>query len=153
MVRTETGILHYMKNAIVKVSTAVAPTLKWFEFRQNNSGGSFVYNENVGREVYIQARTAGEANEIAESIGIYFDGVSDGYDCECCGDRWYSQWDNTDGKDEFPRCWMWDGEADYAELDTVPNRKTGYVVFHYFDGTRTYGVPQLEANQRDSRVI
>jgi hypothetical protein len=31
--------------------------------------------------------------------GIYFNGVEDGQDCECCGDRWYPQL-NYIGDDE-----------------------------------------------------
>jgi hypothetical protein len=71
--------------------------LKWFIFRQNNSGGRFHVDNNVDVNVIIQARNANEANEFALKIGIYFDGVADGYDCECCGDRWSRQWDTNEG--------------------------------------------------------
>lgn len=47
----------------------------FYTFAQNNSGGSFV---------------------IAESIGIYFDGVECDLDCECCGDRWSRYCDEND---------------------------------------------------------
>ena len=30
-----------------------------------------------------------DANDIAQGNGIYFNGVADGIDCDCCGDRWY----------------------------------------------------------------
>lgn len=66
-----------------------APQLKFYHFRQNNSGGSFDVNDNVNVHVLIQAHSASEANGRAEEIGIYFDGVEDGCDCDCCGDRWY----------------------------------------------------------------
>lgn len=56
-----------------------------FEYRQNNSGGFFrgpIY-------VFVQAKHVSEANYLAEAhMGIYFDGVADDIDCDCCGDRW-----------------------------------------------------------------
>lgn len=70
--------------------------LKWFHYRQNNSGGRFVINDNVDVHVLIQAPNAKMANYFAERIGIYFHGVENEWDCECCGDRW-SKCDNTDG--------------------------------------------------------
>lgn len=59
--------------------------MKYYLFRQNNSGG---YYSNVPTEIYIQAPSSEEANEIATKHGIYFDGIENGFDCECCGDRW-----------------------------------------------------------------
>ena len=73
-------------------------TLHTYYFHQNNSGGyitSDVVIKNpeqglmAGNDVYIHATSADEANKIAESCGIYFDGVEKGEDCACCGDRWY----------------------------------------------------------------
>lgn len=63
--------------------------MKYFEFSQNNSGGSFVEDENLGEYVLIEAEDLDKAIEIAEEIGIYFNGVTDERDCPCCGDRWY----------------------------------------------------------------
>jgi len=67
-----------------------------FRFWQNNSGGGYVDIEPVtsnvsivDHNVYVEANTADEANEIAQANGIYFGGVSEGIDCDCCGDRWY----------------------------------------------------------------
>jgi hypothetical protein len=87
------------------VSSFLIPTqevikLKWFTFRQNNSGGKFIINDNVDVFVIIQAHNATEANELAQRVGIYFNGVDDGYDCECCGDRWSTMWDDDKGTDE-----------------------------------------------------
>ena len=61
----------------------------FYHFRQNNSGGYFVIGENVNVHVFVEASTPRLANERAEQVGIYFDGVSAGVDCECCGNRWY----------------------------------------------------------------
>lgn len=65
--------------------------MKWFQFNQNNSGGKMVVNDQVSDHVFIQAPSADAANSLAERIGIYFNGVADGNDCECCGDRWSEQ--------------------------------------------------------------
>jgi hypothetical protein len=67
----------------------------WCGFRQNNSGGDFVIDEHrgIGPNVWIEADSVDEANEIAMGLGIYFDGVEDGEDCPCCGDRWYEAWE------------------------------------------------------------
>jgi hypothetical protein len=72
---------------------------KFFLFRQNNSGGSFVINDNVAHSVIIEAYSPKEADARAEAIGVYFDGCMTGRDCDCCGDRWSSQWGNEDGTD------------------------------------------------------
>lgn len=74
----------------------------WFEYSQNNSGGSHVYDDNRGLAewVFVEADSAKEADEYAESIGIYFNGVDDDMDCDCCGDRWHPQawWGGGDDK-------------------------------------------------------
>ena len=49
----------------------------------------FVHDDNVSELVLIEAEDANQANDIAERVGIYFDGCSEGRDCHCCGDRWY----------------------------------------------------------------
>lgn len=61
----------------------------FYKFDQNNSGGSFDYNKNISAQVIIEAKNSKEADRKAKEIGIYFNGVEDGFDCECCGDRWY----------------------------------------------------------------
>jgi len=51
-----------------------------------------VYNvdpqKGLSAIVFIQAPNAAIADLKAKTIGIYFDGVSTGIDCPCCGDRW-----------------------------------------------------------------
>lgn len=69
---------------------------KFYTFTQNNSGGSFHRNENVSHFVIIEAHSNHEANKRAREIGIYFDGCSEGLDCNCCGDRWSEAW-TSDG--------------------------------------------------------
>ena len=60
--------------------------MKFYEFHQNNTGGE--WDKILGYTVIIEAETPEKANEKAEEIGIYFDGVDNDIDCECCGDRW-----------------------------------------------------------------
>ena len=71
----------------------------FYLFNQVNSGGFFVVDEKVTQNVIIEATSADDANIRAETIGIYFDGVNQGEDCECCGDRWGKVSDD-DGTDE-----------------------------------------------------
>lgn len=72
----------------------------WYLFSQNNSGGSFIVDDDVSEYVFIQANTGKEAEIKALEIGIYFNGVEDGSDCECCGDRWYGG-----SECNFPMSW------------------------------------------------
>lgn len=69
----------------------------FFTYSQNNSGGKFVIDDKVCHYVIIEADDYRFANILAEDLGIYFDGCDSGYDCSCCGDRWYSAWDDSDG--------------------------------------------------------
>lgn len=64
----------------------------FYIFQQNNSGGYLEEDEKrgIGEYVFIESESAKEANSKAENIGLYFDGVENGIDCECCGDRWNS---------------------------------------------------------------
>lgn len=63
--------------------------MPWFLYVQNNSGGHFEVNDNVCRQVYIEASSINDAEAKAEALGIYYDGCEKGLDCPCCGDRWY----------------------------------------------------------------
>lgn len=75
---------------------------KYYHFHQNNSGGSFVTDipNGLGINMFIEAGSAKEANVRAESVGIYFNGVAEDRDCECCGDRWSPAWE--DSPEELP---------------------------------------------------
>ena len=111
---------------------------KFYQFDQNNSGGSFVVDDDLCHRLFIEADSADEATAIAESMGVYFDGVDDGMDCECCGDRWYRQWP-TDGK-TLPIKFgdkMFDTIEEYAQYmaDTYGWTKPDARIF-YKDGTR-----------------
>lgn len=68
----------------------------FYEYSQNNSGGSFKINKRLCHRVVIEADSISEADAKAEKLGIYFNGVADGMDCSCCGDRWASPYDAVD---------------------------------------------------------
>lgn len=72
----------------------------FYNFDQNNSGGSFDFDANMGitHHVIVEADNPSEANERAESIGVYFDDTYE-VDCECCGSRWTSLWDGDTGSE------------------------------------------------------
>lgn len=98
---------------------------KFFKFDQNNSGGSFVIDDErgLGAKVWIEAIDANHANSRAESLGIYFNGCADGADCNCCGDRWSELWADEKGE---PRPHI-DPQWDFNWSDTV--------YAHALDGT------------------
>ena len=60
----------------------------FYKFRQSNSGGMFVVDDKVCHILIIEADNVDEAINCAFELGVYFDGVSKGIDCPCCGDRW-----------------------------------------------------------------
>jgi hypothetical protein len=69
---------------------------KFYTFIQNNSGGRFEVDEKagIGTTVIIEAIDLPHAQSRAEQIGLYFDGCERGLDCSCCGDRWYTPWED-----------------------------------------------------------
>lgn len=80
--------------------TDLAPTnkTKFYTYNQNNSGGGFDHDEvaGIGYMVIVEAYNVKQANALAESIGLYFDGYGD---CPCCGNRWHEAW-RDEGTDE-----------------------------------------------------
>lgn len=88
---------------------------RWFNFRQNNSGGRFC---EPAINVWVEAHNAEEANKRAGDVGIYFDGAGD---CPCCGDRWHEQWGDEKGEAECPKALAPRKHEDlFAEDDKVP---------------------------------
>lgn len=93
--------------------------MAYYHFRQNNSGGDFVVDptRGLGPHVWIEADSTHEANEIADRIGIYFNGVDADIDCPCCGDRWYpaQDYDREDNPPITENNFYWSNEV-YAHL-------------------------------------
>lgn len=63
---------------------------KFWDIWQNNSGGSFHFDEAAGitHFVVVEANDVYHATARAEEIGLYWNGCDAGRDCSCCGDRW-----------------------------------------------------------------
>lgn len=77
--------------------------MKFYLFDQNNSGGHMVVEEDrgIGSAVVIEAESVKAAEDRAETIGVYFDGVRKSRDCPCCGDRWYRHPEEYTSYEEF----------------------------------------------------
>lgn len=108
--------------------------MPFFEYHQNNSGGSFVFDakRGIGVLVIIEADDWMEADSKAESIGLYFGGYGD---CSCCGDRWYSM-EGASG-DDVPSYYgepiangVVGGGADWPK-----GKNAAYGYIHYANGT------------------
>ena len=76
--------------------------MPFYEFHQNNSGGSFITSDKLAEFVIIEAENSKLANNKAEDLGVYFNGCEDGTDCACCGDRWYPVQDDDFYKSASP---------------------------------------------------
>ena len=89
----------------------------FYEFSQNNSGGSFVVDKNVCHRLFIEADSASEAIRKAEDLGCYWNGVSEGQDCSCCGDRWDRTTEPIDMKElqTYP-VYIWDHNKNAEKL-------------------------------------
>ena len=121
--------------------------MPFFEYSQNNSGGVFDFDHQYGitTHVIVEAATAAEADERAESIGLYFDGAGD---CSCCGSRWSSQdswWGSGEG-DEFPTLFgspVWDYKSTWGP--SWEGEGNPFVYVHFLDGTFA-GVVEADPN-------
>ena len=71
--------------------------MKWYEFDQNNSGGSF---HAPAIRLYVEAESKEVACARASAHGVYFDGIDAGIDCSCCGDRWMRPYRAEDDRPE-----------------------------------------------------
>lgn len=109
----------------------------FFTYNQNNSGGSFQFDEKAGISHYviIEANTAEEADNRAEEIGLYFNGVDQDLDCPCCGDRWYPTFDSGD---EIPSVYgepvAINSKMDLPEYNFKWMKNKPETFIHYLDG-------------------
>lgn len=104
----------------------------FYTYVQNNSGGWFLHDgkRGIARYVIIEADSAEEADNIAEQIGLYFDGAGD---CPCCGHRWAQAY----GGDDYPSIYEDDvSAAGYPGVErflvSEEHEHAGYI--HYRDG-------------------
>lgn len=118
----------------------------FYELNQNNSGGSFIVNDELCHVLVIEADNEQDAISKAEDLGCYWDGVSKGMDCPCCGDRWYpyaSEINLMKIADEGFTVSIYDGIYD----DTVAewNKRYGkYKVVEAPEFKKTYGSRKYE---------
>lgn len=99
--------------------------MAFYVYRQNNSGGYFIEDENVGVHLIIEADTEAQADEKFEAIIDLKDKYSTF--CPCCGHRWYGvdeMYDNVELTEEF--------------VDELKEHKYYLeAVLHKADGTKT----------------
>ena len=107
----------------------------FFHFSQNNSGGSFIEDDRVGGDVIIEADCVKDANKRAVDVGLYFNGCEAGYDCPCCGDRWYELWENEEGT-ELPEIYGQDATKMIAERRS--GRLSDMIHIYYKDGRHVW---------------
>jgi hypothetical protein len=103
---------------------------RFYNFRQNNSGGYWVdeHSKGIGRNVIIEALSEDDAISRAENIGLYFDGR---YDCPCCGNRWSSYIEG----EEYPEIYG---------VKMVPCEEETESFIHHFDGSFSYAKEFVE---------
>lgn len=92
--------------------------MTFFRFDQNNTGGAYI---EPAKFLFVEANDWREAEDIAMDHGVYFDGVHEGIDCECCGDRWYGVSDEC----ETPTIWGQPADEydDIFKDDGIPTYK------------------------------
>jgi len=102
--------------------------MAFFMWRQNNSGGHFVVDDDLTWRVVIESDDYEQAEIYALGIGVYYDGVDEGRDCRCCGDRWY-EGQELDCEDQT----LVEHLQEYADDYGWENPS---VIIHYADGTK-----------------
>lgn len=109
--------------------------MAFFTYRQNNSGGTFDFGKEAGISVtvIIEAPSAQAADDRAEQIGLYFNGVDAGLDCDCCGDRWSQSWGDGDPAPSIYGIPVENGQYEWKYRNWAPKgTPEGYI--HYLDG-------------------
>jgi hypothetical protein len=105
--------------------------MAFYTYNQNNSGGSFDFDADRGISHYVIVEADGEyeANSRAQDIGLYFNGIESGYDCDCCGDRWYTPYESDESPAIYGRKIV-DGKIEDAE--------DGYRAWKWMSGPEGY---------------
>jgi hypothetical protein len=86
----------------------------------------------IAHFVIIEADSITEAEVKAHRLGIYFNGVENGTDCQCCGDRWYE----SDSPTNYPRVYGQSvTDLPYKDMFFPPGDS---IVIHFADGTVTW---------------
>lgn len=125
---------------------------RFYEFSQTNSGGSFTTNDKLCHRLFIEAADEREANFIAEGLGVYFNGVQDGRDCNCCGDRW-REGDLVNYEEQNTR---WGGYEVQVWADSLEGKKTDSELIKYFENLYsgyTWIVPPIVEKKYGSKRV
>ena len=85
-----------------------------------------VYSINV----IVEANSKEEADNKAESIGLYWNGVDEGHDCKCCGNRWPNCYIDVN---DTPHVWDQDVSTSYT-TNYIWMKNKEEVFIHYLDG-------------------
>lgn len=107
--------------------------MPFYTFQQNNSGGDYNRDRNVDKFVVVEGNDIADIVDKADAIGIYFDGVDLGRDCECCGDRWSAPYD-SDQLTATPKIYGSVLDADGSAFISQSTKDSNTVI-HYADGS------------------
>ena len=91
---------------------------KFYEFMQNNSGGYYIENDDVGESIIIEENSERFAIAKMESITENYSEY-----CTCCGKRWCD--------------YVWET---YDDIESIRERELVYfrkgVIIYFLDGTK-----------------
>ena len=129
------------------MTKTVTLPLHIYEFSQNNSGGSFVEDENLAHWVFVEATSPEQATSKILELGAYED---DGSDCPCCGSRWYVHNPNLVTLEKLNMGWNknWTSVEEYVQFMCNNYGRYGKnheAVIHYYDGTKKYFLRNKDA--------
>lgn len=99
---------------------------KFYTMNQNNSGGYFIINDDVREIVVIEAESPRMAEIFANDITQEYSNY-----CECCGKRWYTDFEEYDGK-EIPCLYGQQITLDLLKKQTF-NKSA---IIYYLDGRK-----------------
>ena len=141
---------------------------KFYEISQNNTGGSFVTDNKLCHRLFIEAESEKEAISKAEDLGCYWNGVDEGQDCPCCGDRWYPSGHSVDLEDMNKKWggyevseWLEKGKI-ASDEDVIKSFKSSYkkskwltepIVEEKYGSKRVIGKIKLESIEQYAQVM
>ena len=95
-------------------------------FRQNNSGGYFIRDENIDVFVIIEGDNLNDILNRAKDVFMDYREY-----CMCCGKRWDDDWKNNDDLTQIP---MIDDESIYEFNDSY--YEGDKIIVYRKDGTK-----------------
>lgn len=98
----------------------------FYYYRQNNSGGEFVFDDAVGVGVHVIVEAVD--SDHANARAAHFLDFSDG--CECCGSRWEHVW--HDEGCETPE--IYNTPVVEYKKDKSSMYQGDHIYIHYMDG-------------------